>query len=46
LTLYYQCALRRELRQRIERIEDVNTGFSGGEDAQKRVKKLYDILDD
>lgn len=38
--LHYDCALRRERRQRAERIIDTGHGMAGGKAAQALVKEL------
>lgn len=40
ILLHYDCALRRERRQRAERIVDIGHGFAGGKAAQALVKEL------
>lgn len=40
LLLHYESTLRRERRQRAERLIDVNHGFAGGKEAAALIKGL------
>lgn len=40
ILLHYDCALRRERRQRAERIVDTSHGMAGGKEAAALVKEL------
>ncbi|MEE8128192.1 MAG: hypothetical protein V3T45_06525 [Nitrospinaceae bacterium] len=40
IRLFHSAALKRENRQRVDRIVDVNAGFAGGKGSQQLIEKL------
>lgn len=40
ILLYYEAELRRQRRERAERMTDINLAFAGGKDAEQHQKAL------